>query len=86
MNPPRQDQTDDIDVYGELSSDRAPRDHLAQVAGGNPLTYKDSQPIGADAPPIDDEQTISEVEIRERLIEWLVGFLPSGPRADQASL
>jgi hypothetical protein len=86
MNQPRQDQTDEIDVFGELYSDHVPRNHLARGAGDNQLTHNDPEPIGADAPPIDDEQTISEVKIRERLIEWLVGFLPSGPRADQTSL
>jgi hypothetical protein len=86
MNQSRQDQTDDIDLFGELSSDHAPSDHMAQVAGDNQLTYDDPQLIGADAPPIDDEQTISEVEIRKRLIEWLVGFLHGGPGADQVSL
>jgi hypothetical protein len=86
MNQPQQDQTDDIDVFIELSLDHALRDPMAQISGDNQLTYDDPQPIGADAPPIDDEQTISEVKIRERLIEWLVGFLPGGPRANQASL
>ncbi|MGO9467365.1 MAG: hypothetical protein ACLQVF_24760 [Isosphaeraceae bacterium] len=86
MNQPRQDQIDDIDVFAELSSDHASRDHLAHVAGDNQLTYNDRQPIGAEVPTIDDEITMTEVEIRERLIEWLVGFLPGGPRADQASL
>jgi hypothetical protein len=86
MNQPRQDQTDGIDVFGELSFDHALRDHLAQVAGDNLLTYDDPQPSGADAPAADDEQIISELVIRERMIEWLVGFLPGGPRADQAPL
>jgi hypothetical protein len=83
MNQLRQDQTDVIDVFAERSSDVAPREHLAQVVDS--LTYNEPRPIGADALPIDDEPTISEVEIRERLIEWLVGFLPSGLRVDQAS-
>ena len=34
-------------------------------------------PDSADAALIDAEEIISEVVIRERLIEWLVGFLPS---------
>jgi hypothetical protein len=34
------------------------------------------RPDDADAPSIDDEEEIiSDVVIRERLIEWLVGFL-----------
>jgi hypothetical protein len=86
MNQPQQEKTDDIDLLRELSSDQASRDHWPQVAGYDPLTSNDPQPIGAVAPPIDDEQTISEVEVRERLIEWLVGFLPGGPQADQAAL
>jgi len=85
MNQRRQDQTGDIDLFGELSSDHASRDHLAQVAKDNQLTYNDPKLIGAEVPTIDDEITLTEVEIRERLIEWLVGFLPGGPRADQAS-
>jgi hypothetical protein len=86
MNQPRHDQTDDIDLFGELSSGQASRDHLAQVAKDSQLTYHDPKPIGAQLPTIDDEITLTEVEIRERLIEWLVGFLPGGPRADRASL
>jgi hypothetical protein len=86
MNQPRQDQTGNIDVFTELSSDGTPRDRLARVAGDDQLTYNDRHATGDGAPATDDEQTVSEVEIRERLIEWLVGFLPSGPRADQASL
>jgi hypothetical protein len=86
MNQPRQDQTDDIDVFDELSPDHKSRDHSARVAGDNPLSYDDLLPVCAEGPTIDDEVTISEVVIRERLIEWLVGFLPGGPRADQAQL
>lgn len=84
MNQPRQDQTNEIDGFDELSSDRKLRDRSARVARDNPWSYNDPQPIYAEGPTIDEEETISEAVVRERLIEWLVGFLPGGPRADQA--
>jgi hypothetical protein len=91
MNQPRQDQTDDIDVFGDLSADPTCRDHLARIDGDridgdNPLTYCDPQPIDVEPPTIEDEITTTEVEIRERLLEWLVGFLPGGPRTDRPTL
>jgi hypothetical protein len=84
MNQPRQDQNDEIDLFDGVYSDHKSRDCSARVAGDNPLSYHDSQPIGAEEAAIDDENTISELAVRERLIEWLVGFLPGGQRADQA--
>jgi hypothetical protein len=84
MTQPRHDQTGEIDVFEKLSSDHKSRDHSARVAGDNQLSCDDPQPICAEVPTIDDQDTISEVVIRERLIEWLVGFLPVAPRADQA--
>ena len=84
MTQPRQDQTGEIDVFEELSSDHKSRDRSAQVAGDNQSSCDDPQPICAEVPTSDDQDTISEVVIRERLIEWLVGFLPGAPRADQA--
>jgi hypothetical protein len=86
MNQTRQEKSDDIDVFGELSADPPCRDQPARLDGDSPLTYHDLQPIHVEAPPIDDEIIITEVEIRERLIEWLVGFLPGGPRADPESV
>ena len=86
MNQPRQDQTDEIDVFGDLSADRPCRDHLARIDGDNPLTYCDPQPIDVEAPTIEDEITTTASEIREQLIEWLVGFLPGGPRTDRPTL
>ncbi len=86
MNQPRQDHTGDIDVFGELSSNQAWQDQLARMAGDDQPKYNHQHAIGTNVPPIDDQETISEAAIRERLIEWLVGFLPRGPRADQASL
>jgi hypothetical protein len=84
MTQLRQDQTGEIDVFEELSSDHKSRDHSARVAGDNQSSCDDPQPICAELPTIDYQDTISEVVIRERLIEWLVGFLPGAPRADQA--
>jgi hypothetical protein len=86
MNQPRQDHTGDIDVFGELSPNQAWQDQLAGIAGDDQLMYNHQQAIGTNLSPFDDQETISEVVIRERLIEWLVGFLPGGPRADQAPL
>jgi hypothetical protein len=86
MNQQQQDEIDDIGLFGALSTGHEPLDHERKVAGDHSVNYLDAEPSTADAPPIDDEQTITEVEIRERLIEWLVGFLPGGPRTDQVSL
>ena len=38
--------------------------------------YSGTGPDSPDISSIDAEEIISEVAIRERLIEWLVGFLP----------
>ena len=86
MNQPRQEKSEDIVLFGELSADSPCGDHLARIDEDSPLTYYDPQPIHLEVPTIDDGITISEVEIRGRLIEWLVGFLPGGPRADLESV
>ena len=50
--------------------------HLAEIGLIDQSPETSSGPDDADAPSIDDEEEIiSEVVIRERLIEWLVGFL-----------
>ncbi len=86
MNQPRQEKSEDIVLFGEPSADPPCRDHVDRIDGDSVLTCYDPQPIHGEAPTIDDEISIAEVEIRERLIEWLVGFLPGGPRADLESV
>lgn len=86
MNQPRQEKSEDIVLFGELSADPPCGDHLARIDEDSTLTYYDPQPIHLEVPTIDDGITITEVEIRGRLIEWLVGFLPGGPRADLESV
>jgi Arc/MetJ-type ribon-helix-helix transcriptional regulator len=50
--------------------------HLAEIGLVDQSPATSSGPDDADASSIDDEEEIiSEVVIRERLIEWLVGFL-----------
>ena len=50
--------------------------HLAEIGLVDQSPETSSGPDDADAPSIDDEEEIiSEVVIRERLIEWLAGFL-----------
>jgi Arc/MetJ-type ribon-helix-helix transcriptional regulator len=50
--------------------------HLAEIGLIDQSPETRSGPDDADAPSIDDEEEIiSDVVIRERLIEWLVGFL-----------
>ncbi len=50
--------------------------HLAAIGLIDQSPATSSGPEDADAPSIgDEEEIISEVVIRERLIEWLVGFL-----------
>ena len=50
--------------------------HLAEIGLVDQSPETSSGPDDADAPSIDDEEEIiSDVVIRERLIEWLVGFL-----------
>jgi Arc/MetJ-type ribon-helix-helix transcriptional regulator len=49
------------------------REHLANIGVINQPPPGTSD--GPDAPPSDDHEIISDVVIRERLIEWLVSFL-----------
>ena len=50
--------------------------HLSDIGLVQGALDTGSQRDSTDAPPIQDEnEIISEVVIRERLIEWLVGFL-----------
>jgi hypothetical protein len=76
MSQLRQDHIVEIDRFGEPSSDQASPYESARVALENPSVYDDLKPVDADGPPIDEEETISEAMVRERLIEWLIGFLP----------
>jgi hypothetical protein len=85
MIEPRQDETNAFDSFDELSSSRAFLDHAVPAAGNGPSTHDDLQPIGVELPTVDAEIIITELEVRERLIEWLVGFLPGGALANQAS-
>jgi len=70
------DQCVEIDLFGAPSSDQALRRDLAEIALENQSPYTGPEAPDADAPSIDEEEIVSEVAIRERLIEWLVGFLP----------
>jgi hypothetical protein len=66
------DRIVEIDLSGEPSDLRASRHDRAGMALENHSPYTvQAQP---NAPPIDEEESLSEVAIRERLIEWLVGF------------
>jgi Arc/MetJ-type ribon-helix-helix transcriptional regulator len=50
--------------------------HLAEIGLVDQSPDASSDPDGADAPLFDNEhEIISEMVIRERLIEWLAGFL-----------
>ncbi len=70
------DQCVEIDLFEAPSSDQALRRDPAEIALENQLPCTGPEANDADAPPIGDEGICSEVAIRERLIEWLVGFLP----------
>jgi hypothetical protein len=65
------------------------REELADVIEGiaveNQSTYTGFGADLADASSIDEEENFSEVAIRERLIEWLVGFLPGDSGGNQGS-
>jgi Arc/MetJ-type ribon-helix-helix transcriptional regulator len=52
-------------------------DHLAEIGLVDTSTQPGADPSAGIAPSIHDEdEIISDKVIRERLIEWLVGFLP----------
>jgi hypothetical protein len=79
------DQCVDIDLFRAPSSDWALPYDRAEVAFENPAPYTGPQVADADAPSIDEEENFSEVAIRERLIEWLVGFLPGDSGGNHGS-
>jgi len=79
------DQCVEIDLLGAPSSDQALRRDPAEITIENQSPYTGPKVNDADAPSIDDEEICSEVAIRERLIEWLVGFLPGDSGGDQGS-
>jgi hypothetical protein len=70
------DQCGEIDLFEAPSSDQALRRDPAEIALEKQLPCTGPEANDADAPSIGDEGICSEVAIRERLIEWLVGFLP----------
>jgi hypothetical protein len=75
----------EIDPLEAASSDQASRGDPAEIALENQAPYTGPEVNEADAPSIDDEEICSEVAIRERLIEWLVGFLPGDSVGNQGS-
>ena len=77
----------EIDRLETPSSDRALRRDPAEIALENRSQYTGpgADAGDADASPIDEEENFSEVAIRERLIEWLVGFLPGDSGGNQGS-
>ena len=70
------DQCVEIDLLEAPSSDQASRCDPAEIALENQSPDTGPEVNDAGAPSIDDEEICCEVAIRERLIEWLVGFLP----------
>jgi len=70
------DQCGEIGQFGAPSSDQSSRREAAEIPLENQSPFTGLQAVDADAPSVDDEEICSEVAIRERLIEWLVGFLP----------
>jgi hypothetical protein len=80
------DQVDEFRVFQEAFSDQRAQFDVAETVVDHRWRSGGPELDDAAEPPIDDEESISEVVIRERLIEWLVGFLPGGPRGEQASL
>ena len=70
------DQCGEIDLFEAPSSDQALRRDPAEIALRINFHVPAREADDADAPSIGDEGICSEVAIRERLIEWLVGFLP----------
>ncbi len=77
----------EIDRFGTPSSDRASRPDPAEIALENRSQYTGpgADAGDADASSIDEEENFSEVAIRERLIKWLVGFLPGDLGGNQGS-
>ena len=72
MTPMTQETIADIDLFAGLPRDDASWDETREMVAS---TNADRQPVDA-AVPSDEEDIVSEVTIRSRMIEWLVGFLP----------
>ena len=49
--------------------------HLTQIGLVDQATVPTADREGAESPVFDEEEIISEVVIREKLIQWLIGFL-----------
>jgi len=75
----------EIDHFGALSSDQPLRRDPAEIALENQSPYTGPEADDDDGPSIDEEEICSEMAIRERLIEWLVGFLPGDSGGNQGS-
>jgi hypothetical protein len=65
----------EIDQFAEPSSEGASRHDPADIAPGHPSTCNNSHSVNGGAPTLDEEETISEMLIRDRMIEWLASFL-----------
>jgi hypothetical protein len=86
MSQPQPIPIDDVTMLDQPSSDHASRDHAARNAADAASPFHDTQTAVFDGRHADGESNITEFTTRDCLIEWLAGFLPGGPRADQASL
>jgi hypothetical protein len=79
-SPVSTSETVEIEPPGEHLPDRSSRQDQVETGTGNPSQSAGPKLVAAGGPPVDVEGSISEVTIREHLIEWLIGFLADDPR------